>query len=742
MQISDQQTAANARIQRLFRALGASSIYLLCGYFYRRTHRHLKKPVKEPKKIVIQKGLWMACMANSIHVVPIAASMILVVLNWRGYYIGGELEGAVNQDDIKFLALQFTAKLHELTMNASLTAVIISYVRHELITNTRLPFGAIAAGLQFKDVSYLWSMEFWGVVRASYKRRNNAVLILLIFTCLGLAVSTGPSSATLMRPRLDYWPAGGTDFWIALPQGRLNSTNASATQVPANCMNDTGDLSCPSGGWGVIAQDYMSLYRSSEREGYMPDYVYVPGKKAVRGMRAFIRSTVLQFDDNNQTQATVGSSSVADGLVEAGRLWAWAAFWARSHPFHERFWSRIDVLYSVEAYQPIVHARCYDASNPASSSWVDTSASTVAVYDLSEDRLNNQGDFETLDYNYTNNEQVRSLVQNLFNSESVPQVAWATVPQSNGSALGATLNVPIGGNPTLFQCTIAARMAPGNLLNTRDNISIVTGSDHTSIYEQNNTFPPISIDPAWAAFLNPTISSNNLTAFQYMMQAAGILDDGSAVADGSIESVIESLLSLSVVNGLARRDFGVGFSGTLLGNTDGLDLISYRDQDAQEAATKAENFNCSAWCSHLLPSGYKMGYGGNAFNISNTESSASTKFTMRAYAQGYAYNSRGSAAKLAIIALLLYVGIALFHLMYTLLYSRETSSSWDSISELVALAMRSDRSEGLVNTGAGIKTVAIFEMPTKVIAKNGCLQLAVGDGVEQSESVKPDKEYG
>ena len=670
--------------------------------------------------------------------------MVLVILNWRGYYIGGELAGAVGEDDAKFIGLQFAAKLHELTISASLTAVIFSYVRHELVRDSGLPFGAIVAGLQFKDISYLWSMEFWGAVRASWRRkRDKIVLILLIMTCAGLAVSAGPSSATLMRPRLDSWPAGGTDFWIALPQDKLYSTNASATQVLASCMNDTGDPSCPSGGWQVLALDYLCFYRSWRRSGYLPDFVYVYGGKAVRALRAFSRAPSFQFT-TDQTMVTVGSSSVADALAETGRLWAYAAFWWRYQNFHERFWSRLDATYSVGAQQPVVHVRCaaYNASNYTSGLGVNTSASTVAVYDLSDqDHLAPNGDFGTLEYNYTSDEQVRSLVQNVFN-ESVPQVAWTTVPQSDGSALGATLSVPIEGNNAsmLFQCTIAARMAPGGLQSTRNNPLIVTGNDHTSIYDNGNTFPRISIDPAWAAFLNPTISSDNATAYQYMMQVAGILDDGDTIVPEAFVYVIESLLSLSVVNGLARRDFDVGFAGTLLGNTDGLDLVSYRDSDVEDMD---DNFNCEDWCGQLLPSvGYAMGYGGNAFNISNTEKAASTKLIMQANAQGLAYNPRGSAAKFAMFALLLYVCIALGHLMYTIFWTRETSSSWDSISELVALAMRSDQSEKFVNTGAGIDSFAIFKQRTQVIDKDGRLQLAVGDPVGQYDMVKPNEYYG
>ncbi|KAK3166653.1 hypothetical protein OEA41_009778 [Lepraria neglecta] len=728
-----QQPAFRTRAQRLFHSLGISIVY---HTYYE--IRHSGRAVQELEKIAIKKDFWTACLVSSIHIVPIAAALVLVVLNWKGYYIGGELAGAVGQDDAKFIGLQFAAKLHELTISASLTAVIFSYIRHELVTASGLPFGAIVAGLQFHDISYLWSMEFWGAIRASWRRkRDKTALILLIITCAGLSVSAGPSSATLMRPRLDYWPAGGTDFWIALPQDGLYSTNASASQVPTSCMNDTGDLSCPSGGWQALAQDYMSFYQAIRRFGYLPDIVQVPGDRAIRALRGFHRSPNFQFSGST-TQATIGTSSVADALVETGRLWAFAVYNLRAK-FHERFWSRLDVTYSVRAQQPIVHARCAAYNASTYTLGIKASESTMAVYDLSDqDHLNSQGDFGALVYNYTDNEPVRSLVQNVFNI-TIPQVAWATVPQSNGSALGATLVLPLLQNGSmLIQCTIAARMAPSTLQGTRNTPLIVTGADHSSIYDNNNTLPRISINPAWAAFLNPTIPSDNSTAFQYMMKAAGLWDNGTTINPADVEYVIESLLSLTVVNGLARRDFGTGFSGTLLGNTDGLDLVT--DHDLNNEASYG--LGCDDWCKQFLPSGgYAMGYGGNAFNISNSEKALSTKFTMQATAQGLAYSARGSAAKFAIFALLLYAVIAASHFMYTV-WNKESSSSWDSISELVALAMRSDQSESFVNTGAGIDSSAIFKKLARVIDKDDRLQLAVGGPTGPPNMVEPNKYYG
>ena len=719
------QHVGQSRGQRLSRALGITFVYHLYHGI-----RHHGQPVEEPKKIAIKQDIWMACLFGSIHFIPIAAALVIIILNWRGYYIGGELAGVVGQDDAKFIGLQFAAKLHELTISASLTAVIFSYIRHELVTDNGLPFGAIMAGFQFKEISYLWSIEFWGAVRARWRRRRDKLaLILLIITCGVLSVSAGPSSATLMRPRLDFWPAGGTDFWIALSQDRLYSTNASGFQVPTSCMVDTGDLSCPSAGWQAMTQNYMSFYRSVRRSGYLPDYVQLPGAKAVQNLKADSRSPYFEFSVP-VTTATIGSSSIADGLVELGRLWAWAAFNWRTE-IKERFWSRLDVTYRVSARQPIVAARCV-AHDYLTGGYID-------FYNLwDEDHSDADGDFPFVSYNYTHDEQARLLIQSL-NTSTVPEVVWATVPQSNGSALGAFILLPHPQNrSTLITCTLDARIAPGSLVSTRNAPLIVTGADHRSIYDDHNTFPRISIDPAWAAYLNPIVSSDNSTAFQRILKATGVLDTESLTDLSNTLPITESLLTLAVVNGLARRDFGVGFLGTLLGDVDGLDLVSNHNVSDMEPGYLV----CGEWCTHLLPSiSNGMGFGDNAFNISNSDKAIGTKLTMQVHTQGWAYSASGSAAKFAIIALLLYTVIAASHWTYSI-RDRKTSSSWDSISELVALAMRSNPSETFVNTGAGIHSAEVFKKPTQVIDKDGRLQLAVGGAERPYGMVDPNKLYG
>lgn len=107
------------------------------------------------------------------------------------------------------------AKIHEITIQASLASVIFSYIRIEFTSGHGLPFGALFSGTSLNQIAYLGSMEFWGTIRAdnlSVRRKLN--IVTLTFICIVLATVSRPVSAVLLIPRLGYWSAGTTDIWL------------------------------------------------------------------------------------------------------------------------------------------------------------------------------------------------------------------------------------------------------------------------------------------------------------------------------------------------------------------------------------------------------------------------------------------------------------------------------------------------------------------------------------------------
>ena len=92
---------------------------------------------------------------------------------------------------------------------------VLTIIRYELSLGAGLPFGALFSGLQISQASYLWSMEFWGTACSKeLPIRRRLGIISVISIAILLAATIGPSSAILLIPRLDYWPAGSTDIWL------------------------------------------------------------------------------------------------------------------------------------------------------------------------------------------------------------------------------------------------------------------------------------------------------------------------------------------------------------------------------------------------------------------------------------------------------------------------------------------------------------------------------------------------
>lgn len=190
-------------LKTAFRALGLSALIPFIKFL-----RHpFGKGFEEQTKIAIRKSRSAALLRASVHVVPVGIAIWEVTLNWNTYYVGSTA--------LRLVYYQIAGKAHEMMIQASLATIIFSYVRHQMVLGNGIPFGALFSGLQINQVSYLWSMEFWGSVVSNHlsgwKRISTMVFISV---CFILAAVAGTSSVILLTPRLDYWPAGSTHIWV------------------------------------------------------------------------------------------------------------------------------------------------------------------------------------------------------------------------------------------------------------------------------------------------------------------------------------------------------------------------------------------------------------------------------------------------------------------------------------------------------------------------------------------------
>ena len=195
----------------LCRVLG---LHLIISLFVSLRHKAVGKGYTEQTKVAVRKSRATALLRALIHIFPVSVAMWEIVLNWNTYFVGYAI---YNQ-----AYYQFGAKAHEIAIEASLSAIIFSYVRYELMLGSGIPFGALFSGLQISQASYLWSMEFWGTVSSrTLSLKSRLRFLVVVAASVFLAATAGPSSAILLVPRLDFWPGGSTNIWINVTSDSL-----------------------------------------------------------------------------------------------------------------------------------------------------------------------------------------------------------------------------------------------------------------------------------------------------------------------------------------------------------------------------------------------------------------------------------------------------------------------------------------------------------------------------------------
>ncbi|KAA6411151.1 MAG: hypothetical protein FRX48_05463 [Lasallia pustulata] len=495
--VDEQDTVPSSQFRSFCRALGLSLFY------HKLFHRARGNAPPEPTKVAIYGDRTRAMLSSLIHFVPVGVAVSISSLNLSGYYIGGELAGATGQDQEKLAGLQFAAKLHELTITASLAAILFFYIRHEIVLETGVPFGAAFAGLQFQNVSFFWSQEFWGT------------------------------------PRQGTWSAGGTKFFINTSTTDLWPTMLDGSQVPDSCSVDTGDPSCPSGDWQTLSQDYLTYFPGlGINAGTLPETTRIASRKSVREI--YTRSRIHSLYVNYITVATTQTSVIADAVSETGRLWAIAAKNIEGSQW--RFQYRLAAYY-----------------NETPREGFNNSSNYLLFYNLSDiGTFRSKGEFPVEPYI---NDTALEMVQ-LARESSVPQLLWFALPQADygNATIGAAVTYPQSStNQSLVvYCTVDARWASVVMQGFRNEIKVVAGGPF------NDAWPKINIAPDWATFLNAEIPYDNSNVFLKMLEAAGSWNSTNPIASAEIWAVIESILAVMIANGLGRLSWKNSLVGYLV----------------------------------------------------------------------------------------------------------------------------------------------------------------------------------
>lgn len=497
-----------------------------------------------------------------------------------------------------------------------------------------------------------------------------------------------------------------------------------------------------------------------------PSSIEATGQNSLRRLliKTVFDDSPTPFYDPETNLATTQQAAVADALTATGVMWSWASTNV-SDKRHGHPEDQLDAVHSItqDYYQPYTLVSCQsdvingpDDQRPVGfplppgypPSMLNVSAIDDSILPGYPTSAWNQSPTPSHAFEYsgiTRSEILRT--PGLLNEN---RLRWVELPNDpfNGTAIGAIVLLPSTEKDTtqhIVVCNVGAGWGTSKLntstfagapqiVLSEDSVKIPdtdfgTSSSDIPDAESNAladsgvfilpNFPQrtLTVTEEWASYLNPSIPSMNTTLFHYLM--------ASNITSIRVATNVKIILAGLLANGLS----GIGSASKIQG--------TIKEVERPDGSSSVDG---DYWISGK----------GTIFEVDERESKDWVKLRVSSVFQGYAYNTRGVIPKFAICLLLLYCSFAIAHIFYAGI-SGISSTCWDSIAEVTALAVNSPPTTALRNTCAGITEFSIFKLPVRILTMRDeegdgeHLELVFGSVDEKSVEhrvIKPNRVYG
>ncbi|KAK0659143.1 hypothetical protein QBC41DRAFT_287338 [Cercophora samala] len=664
---------------------------------------------------------WKAILKRllAVHFLPSFVTLFLVILNSRGYFIGSELEGEEGRDGLKLGVLQVASKVHELLVLASLSTVLFDAVRYELVFGQGLPLGLIGAGFSFTSVGYFFSFDFWaGVFDRSRSWRRKILFLALLVTAGFLGLLAGPTSAVLMIPRELDWAAGGGYIWINKTTEQLWPDTFEGSSL--NCdVNPWYGKACIASGfeeiqnnikaWAADAELGATTFDIRQRRDYRKLHV------RTRPLASFQQETwAFTTDDSLATIQGILYDVWANALREHNATTKGSSIkpWNREALRLGRASTRTA---TVQAELPAVRVVCANTvkqpSYPAAEILLDFPV-------LPEfDRFNRfSPEFQIVNVTEVVNKRMAEVKSgdSVISPENqvvtiglhLPRIARQSA--SLGIVVISTRKGPKDGDNVLA-CSVDARFVRGKSIiqqhrstgiqptgvdNERKRVTIDCELEVDSLWptllpQDDEIWRRVNITTSWLGLLN---------------DAKRAPDDGSEKSQASIDSIlnttrtelgfqyflemwrVEFALALTIVDGLSRSStYRQENTSILLGPISDTENLVY-EGDWSESRVRE-------WAKRppVIEAWIRRGEPSDSYRPHNPRMDSLTEVKMNMELNGYAIAFVGWFDYFSMTVLLIHVAIAFFHLVWVCVFVRpgNAGQAWESISELIALALNS-----------------------------------------------------
>ena len=502
--------------------------------------------------------------------------------------------------------------------------------------------------------------------------------------------------------------------------------------------------------------EYQLLYRT-----HSPVSVEVTGQNSFRELRIArqVSESEASGYDRSIAVATTQQAAIADALSTTAVLWAVALTNVTTNG-HGSVLESLDAIHGInnDYYQPYTLVSCerdviqgMDDNSPIA--FPPPPGSISIMTDSNSLNTSNYTDTILTGHAFIFPGLTRSEIMATPGLPSQSRLRFVELPQDpiNRTAIGAVVLLPCS-SATLTQEILMCNIAAG-WGSTAMNLSTASGSAQgvqslaspklrptaNQGYQRGSAastaesrvnayrvgqfeFPyyperSMIVTEDWAQFLNPTLLSQNTTIFNALMSS------NMTAKDISVSARI--ILAGLIANGLSQ----IGSTSRLQGQ-----VKTVINKDGTTG----------------LDGNYWFSGKGDAFEVDPVASKDWIKLRVDTTFEGFSYNTRGKIPKIAIGFLLAYCLVALAHVLYAGT-SGISSTCWDSIPEVTALAMNSTPTAALRNTCAGITELNIFKLPVRVLAfpdaegEGEHLELVFGNLDEktlENKTIKANRVYG
>lgn len=737
--LSPRYVAAFAQSKYFLRALGFEIINTL---FRRWTADESPKPA-------LRRSRWIALSRCAIHILPFSVFLFLLPLNFSAMYLGPGFSARWS-NGLYLVLFQIGAKLLEIVCVASLTTVVLHVLRHDLVRNG-VPLGLLGSGVFFSQANCFWSPEMLVGALHSVRDWKRLRLFLVIVLAGSLALLIAPSAAVLLQPQSQSVPAGGTAYYLPVTPDQLWPSEVDGSDERPECFGEYSDrnIVCASAGFESFRNYFLNFNTSfnvpSLMQGISGMSPLVFQSLAGKIPRLLNSGVVFGFSREtsilqpNAVTATLQDSLTGDWRDEASNSPGTGFSSVREYQYADQ------LLSSVVTTSPAVHTRCAPAQN-VSAGQVEINFPVKSWATIPRKPL------ETGSSQW----QVKPMAFNIMLSErnisDNVHIEWITLPTTQFGPVsgGMLLHFPVKALNTswaVVPVSISASWFSGEVTSdsstneaawsfteSSKSLARIRADLDASSAEAHEYRRLISIREGWFQSLTPSASctgctnqSQEITILERLLSDVGfstVLDDmriqGQARWNGSTDTCIlqPSDPTETDVDRLNHEDCGNGGKYQLLelilasifanglsryGSRRSFDLSS---MDASNNPFQWEMISLpkvSNYCPSLLSNNPRH----NAI-LPAPANSGYIHLQMRVQVVGYAWYASGFSTYLATAVVVTYMLVALAHTVWVL-KNGVTSSSWDTVTELLALALRSPVSDALRGSGAGIEKLVTYK---------------------------------